>query len=134
MAPDGCKISRPINSHALIGSITLHRSFSHFHVQMHKSHTSSSACAKHSWQNGIRCRDGVKFLWCHSHLVWLVFEDSIPTCASFHSENVFLRLYYIYIYKHSKLVAPEVNHVSGIGEKKCATLIWFLYHYLNSMT
>ena len=23
-------------------------------------------------------------LWCHSHLVWLVF---IPTCACFHSEN-----------------------------------------------
>ena len=23
--------------------------------------------------NGTRCRDGVKVLWCHSHLVWLVF-------------------------------------------------------------
>ena len=23
--------------------------------------------------NGIRCRDGVKVLWCHSHLVWLFF-------------------------------------------------------------
>ena len=22
---------------------------------------------------GTRCRDGVKVLWCHSHLVWLVF-------------------------------------------------------------
>jgi len=41
-----------------------------------------------SWQNGTRCRDDVKVLWCHSHLVWLVFEDSIPTCARFHSENV----------------------------------------------
>ena len=27
-----------------------------------------------SWQNGTRCRDGVKVLWCPSHLVWLVFE------------------------------------------------------------
>ena len=26
------------------------------------------------WQNGTRCRDGVKILWWHSHLVWLVFE------------------------------------------------------------
>ena len=26
---------------------------------------------RHSWQNGTRCRDGVKVLWCHSHLVWL---------------------------------------------------------------
>ena len=40
-----------------------------------------------SCQNGTRCRDGVKVLWCHSHLVWLVFESSIPTCACFHSEN-----------------------------------------------
>ena len=31
-----------------------------------------------------RCRD---VLWCHSHLVGLVFECSIPTCACFHSEN-----------------------------------------------
>ena len=22
-----------------------------------------------SWENGTRCRDGVKVLWCHSHLV-----------------------------------------------------------------
>ena len=38
-----------------------------------------SACIEsfvvvHSWQNGTRCRDGVKVLWCHSHLVWLVFS------------------------------------------------------------
>ena len=39
------------------------------------------------WQNGTRCRDGVKVLWCHSHLVWLVFEASIHTCACFPSEN-----------------------------------------------
>ena len=32
-------------------------------------------------------RDRVKVLWCHSHLVWLVFEGSIPTYACFHSEN-----------------------------------------------
>ena len=28
----------------------------------------------------------MKLLWCHSHLVWLVFEGSIPTCTCFHSE------------------------------------------------
>ena len=32
-----------------------------------------------SWENGTRCRDGVKVLWCCSHLVWLVSEGSIPT-------------------------------------------------------
>ena len=26
-------------------------------------------------------RDGVKVLWCHSHLVWLVFEGSTLTCV-----------------------------------------------------
>ena len=36
---------------------------------------------KHNWQNGTRCRDGVNELWCHSYLVWPVFEGSIPTCA-----------------------------------------------------
>ena len=44
-------------------------------------------CGVHSWQNGTRSTDGVKLLWCCSHLVWLVFEDSIPTYACFHSEN-----------------------------------------------
>ena len=44
----------------------------------------------HSWQNGTRCRDGVNVLWCCSHLVPLVFERSIPTCACFHSENFFV--------------------------------------------
>ena len=32
------------------------------------------------------CRDGVKVLWYHSHLVWLVFEGSIPKCTCFQSE------------------------------------------------
>ena len=35
----------------------------------------------------------MKLLWCHSHLVWLVFEGSIPTCTCFHSENFFVTLY-----------------------------------------
>ena len=39
------------------------------------------------------CRDGVKVLWCHSHLVWLVFEGSIPTSACFHSEKKFCDLF-----------------------------------------
>ena len=36
----------------------------------------------------------VKVLWCHSHLVWLVFEDSIPTCACSHLESFFVTLEY----------------------------------------
>ena len=44
----------------------------------------------YSWQNDTRCRDGVKVLWCRSHLVWSVFEDFIPTCACLHLANLFV--------------------------------------------
>ena len=27
-----------------------------------------------SWQNGTRCKDGVRMLWCHSYLGWLVLR------------------------------------------------------------
>ena len=30
---------------------------------------------------GTICRNGVKVFWCHSHLAWLGFEGSIPTCT-----------------------------------------------------
>ena len=30
-------------------------------------------CGVKSWQNGTRCRDSMKVLWCHSHLVSLAF-------------------------------------------------------------
>ena len=33
-------------------------------------------------------------LWCRSHLVWLVFEGSIPTCAGFHLETFFVTCIY----------------------------------------
>ena len=45
---------------------------------------------RYSCQNSTRCRNGVKVLWCRSHLVWLVFEGSIPTCTCFNSENFFV--------------------------------------------
>ena len=53
-----------------------------------------SACRKLIWvqslQNGKRCRDGVNVLWYHSHLLWLVFEGCIPTCACFPLANFFV--------------------------------------------
>ena len=57
---------------------------------------------RHSWQNGTRCRDGVKVLWCCSYLVWLVFEGSIPTCACFQLKT-FLLLFDIAIRGTSSL-------------------------------
>ena len=70
----------------------------HTHAALYPPHClpqPAYACKQHtqgiaSWQNGTRCRDGVKVMWCHSHLVWLVFEGPILTCACFHSENFFV--------------------------------------------
>ena len=47
-------------------------------------------CGVHGLQNGTRCSDGVKVLWCHSHLVWLAFEAFIPTSACFHEGKLFV--------------------------------------------
>ena len=45
----------------------------------------------------------------HSHLVWLVFKGSIPTCGCFHSENFcdlfllfFLLLFFVLLFRNSK--------------------------------
>ena len=40
-----------------------------------------------------RCIDGVKVLWCCSHLVWLLFEGSILTCTCFRCD-LFLLLFF----------------------------------------
>ena len=53
-----------------------------------------------SGQNGTRCRDSVKVLWCHSYLIWLVFEGSIPTCACFHIQKTFFVTFYNHTYNH----------------------------------
>ena len=50
-----------------------------------------------SWQNGTRCRDGVKVLWCHSHLVWLVFEASIPIFFQKTFCDLFLLLFFFFV-------------------------------------
>ena len=75
-----------------------------------------SACRKffwvHSWQNGTRCRDGVNVLWCRSHLVWLVFEGSIPTCACFPSENFFFVTCSCCFFFGTVFMNPIVIHMS----------------------
>ena len=43
------------------------------HVHLGGVHVGWCACIV-AWQNGTRYRDGMKVLWCHSHLVCLVFE------------------------------------------------------------
>ena len=77
----------------------------------------------HSRQNGTRCRDGVKVLWCCSYLVWLVFEGSIPTCACFHWENFFVTCTYkqsLVCKNESCSKALRGNHMLYHAYCKCA--------------
>ena len=47
--------------------------------------------------NGTRCRDGVKVLWCHSHLVWLVFR--VPSLhALVFIQKTFCDLFLLFIF------------------------------------
>ena len=57
-------------------------------------------CDVHIWQNGTWCRDDLCF---HSHLVWLVFEGSIPTYTCFH-----------FVWH-----VPAVFLYCSLGEKRC---------------
>ena len=63
------------------------------HTSHYLPHIRQLTNTRHSSQNGTRCRDGVKVLWCRSYLIWLVFKGSIPTCACFHLENIFGAFY-----------------------------------------
>ena len=51
-----------------------------------------------SWQNSTRCRDDVKVLWCHSHLVWLHFKGFIPYMCLFLSRTLFCDLFLLLFY------------------------------------
>ena len=64
----------------------------------------------------VQCRDSVKVLWCHSYLVWLVFEGSITTCACFHSEN-FLWLVGVRIRCRMRELLPSLNGRSNLVEE-----------------
>ena len=62
-------------------------------------------------QNGTRCRDDVKVLWCHSHLVWLVCEASIPTCTCFPSENF---LWLVQIHYMCNIITSEREYLATL--------------------
>ena len=69
---------------------------------------------EHSWQNGTRRRDGVNVLWCRFHLVWVVFEGSISTCACFHLENFFVTCSCcFFLYSFTRNSKREVRQARG---------------------
>ena len=84
-------------------------------------------CGMHSWQNATKCMEGVKMLCCYSHLVWLVFEVSIPTCTCFHSEK-FLQLvsvaFFSFLYCHLGMVREKKGGRGGQGEDAWTTILF----------
>ena len=50
-------------------------------------------CGMRSLQNGTRCRDGMKVLWCHSHLVCLVLRVPSLHAFVFVQNTFFVTLY-----------------------------------------
>ena len=71
------------------------------HAHQHALHT-HAALSMHStaFHNSPMCTNNKHKAqlakWhkmCHSHLVWLVFEGSIPACTCFYSENVLVTLH-----------------------------------------
>ena len=85
-------------------------------------------CGVHSWQNGTKCRDGVKVLWCHSHLVRLVFEASIPTCTCFHEGKLFLTcflsLFFSFLYCRLGMVREKKGGRGGQGRDAWSTFLF----------
>ena len=69
-------------------------------------------------KNGTKMyRDGVNVLQCRFHLVWLVFEGSIPTCACFHSENFFVTCFcWIFLNCFLEIVREKRGGRGGRGE------------------
>ena len=62
----------------------------------------------------------MKVLWYNSHLVWLVFEGSIPTYACFCSENIFVTcsgclLVVVFFLRNGK---KEKTEVGGEAKEK----------------
>ena len=51
---------------------------------------------KHSWQNATRCRDGVKLLWCHSHLVFVGLR--VPSLHAL----VFIQKTFVWLYIYNR--------------------------------
>ena len=98
--------------------LTLHAHQNALHTHHYSSHYNKhKAYLCKWWQNGTRCRHGVKVLWCHSHLVWLIFDASIPTCTCFPSEN------FCDLYMYMWLSCAEIKDFSVVYYNCITTFI-----------
>ena len=69
-----------------------------------------------SWQNGTRCRDGVKVLLVSFPSGLVGFWWSIPTCTCFHSENFFVT----YILLQLTFILFRVWYCGAITDSSCS--------------
>ena len=92
----------------------------YFHLGYSWSHSRLLSPATHLRRYKLL---GVNVLWCHSYLVRLVFEGSIPTWACFHSENFFVALI-IHIHKSANLSGDSSNYYRMAGGI-IATIHWW---------
>ena len=81
------------------------------------------------WQNGTRCRDGVRVLWCCSHLVWLVFEASISICACFHEGKLFVTCFCFFFF--SLFVLSFRNGKTEGGRRGQGEDTWSTYLFIR---
>ena len=109
------------------------------HIKMHYTPTTTHHTTKKTKTNGTmakwtKCRDGVKVLWCHSHLVWLVFEASIPACSNccFPSENFLWLLNSIML--SSYLMWSHFTIISWVNTVAKASLFAAVFSQLSIFT
>ena len=57
-----------------------------------------------------------------SHLVWLVFEGSIPTCACFHSENFFVTCISMFFHNTDHLSNSYITSTRDVSGLNCDAL------------
>ena len=81
-------------------------------------------CGVCSWSNGTRYGDGVKVLWCHSLLVWSLFEGCNLTYACCYPVYVqitfcglfllFLFVFCYFFFKHNHIPSGKKTTVTGM--------------------
>ena len=95
----------------------LHTHATAFHVQDNPLlHTTNMH--KHSWQNGTRCRDGVKVLWCHSHLIgWFLRVPSLHVlvCVLLTFCDFFKKGFSSFIFMNPKLPLDGRTYTLTVG-------------------
>jgi len=85
-------------------------------VSMNRLSACREFCGVHSWQNGTRCRDGVKVFWCRSHLVWLVLRVQSLHALVFIQKTFCDLLLLLFLYCRLGMVREKRGGRGGQGE------------------